>query len=103
MSYFVSNFSYSVDEFNSLTPVQAYQILGQKSEIEFNRLLFLMREFRSINWHTVVATAGSSKIKRPQDLYTLPGDKEEKTLTQKQLEFFNRPLTAQERKVLGLN
>ena len=87
LSLFVSKFNYTVNDFDLLTPSQAYLILNSKREIEEYQIELLRTEFRLNNYFTIKSAMGdSSNIKEPSDLYHLAIDDEIKAYHQRKLQ-----------------
>lgn len=99
----MSYFNYNVDAFERLTPVQAFQILRTKREIDDKLYLLIRSEFRRNNYITIASGFSGTRIRTERDLYPLPTDKIQQSLTEEKLKrLANKPLTPEERKLLGL-
>jgi hypothetical protein len=71
-SIFCNKYSFTIEDFDLLTPVQAYQILFDGAEIERNKLEFFQAEFRNICFFILKSSmASTDNIRRPTDLYKL--------------------------------
>jgi len=80
-SIIASKLKYNKDEFLSLTPVECNLILqnvGDNDEHFFN---FFLNEFRTNNFYTLKSSfADTKRFKKPDALYTLPFEAEQKEL-----------------------
>jgi hypothetical protein len=97
-SIFVCHFSYSRENFLCLSIRETSEILNSRSEVIEADRLFQQYQNRLQSYFTVIAMAGSQKIKQPKDLYLLPG---EEKFTKQQKDFLTRPLTKEEIEILS--
>jgi hypothetical protein len=77
LSLFVVNFNYSITEFDLLTPVQAFQILGMKTEKDANKFDLIKNELRTVSYYILKSSmSDTAHIDTPRDLYPLHIDEQ---------------------------
>lgn len=75
LSLFATLFSYTVDDFDALTPRQAFMILVTKGKREHQERIFQLYQHRLTNFFIVKSSFGETKsIRSAEDLYRIEDD-----------------------------